>query len=405
MQDDHYTTLFKEAQTHYVRGDFEEAQKNFEELARLYPTSSEAHLNLGNIHFQHDKPNDAMKHWEKALELDPLETNVYMNLGNLHFKLNNTQRAVHYWEIYRKLNKNNATVFLNLGIAYDKLNNPGEALHNYSIYIGLDPASKETNQLRYRFQKAKEAFEHNIRIAEKHLKTGNLKGAQTAFSQSLTSYPGTPKIYKTYGNLLYKLGDLKEALHNYMQAYEGSIQYKQPLDPTVLTNMGVIYEKMQRWIDACWAYYTAKSLASTEQNKIATRFATVFESHKAEMVNYIEETRSLYLQKKYKDAMLQANRLMALRSLLGPLASKVEELHEQIEEIVDPNTQAAKTYPSHGDDARANGRLDQALQFYQKYLVLKPTGMKASEVRSHMNEINKTMGAVVNSLIASDPKS
>lgn len=345
-----------------------------------------------------------MRHWEKALELDPLETNVYMNLGNLHFKLNNMQRAIHYWEIYRKLNKNNPTVFLNLGIAYDKLNNPMEALNNYSIYIGLDTSSKEANQLRYRFQKAKEAFEHNIRIGEQHLKKGNLKGAQAAFSQSLSNYPGTPRIYKTYASVLYKLGDFHEALHNYILAYDGSIAYKQALDPTVLTNIGVIYEKLQRWIDACWAYYLAKGLTSAEQNKIAVRFATLFEGHKAEIVTYIEETRSLYLKHKYKNAMVQAERLMAMRPLLGPLASKVEELHAQIEETVDPNAQAAKTYLSHGDDARTNGRLDQALQFYQKYLVLKPTGMKASEVRGHMNEINKVMGAVVSSLITSEPK-
>ena len=385
----------------YEAGEYEAALEKFRELEKFQPMASEIALNIGNVYFQQEQYDEARSYWLKSLNLDPQEANAYLNLGNLHFKQDQAELAVYYWECYKRLNKNNGNLWINLGLAYDKLQEPELAVENYSVYMGLDHNSREAGQIKARFDRSRATLENNLKVAEQFLKSNDLIQAADVFAKSLGNYPATPKIYKTYANTLYKLGRYDEALRFYLRTYD-AMKQSGLIEAIVLINLGVIFEKLNRPVDACWAYYLAKDIKCPEQEQVHQRFATLFNKNKSEFPSYIQEIQSLCRQHLYRRATRMIQQLKDLGSLLGPLSNEVLEIESIIEEATDPSTRAARTYLSMGEDAQANAKLDQAVMYYQKFLKLKPSGKNATMVRQRLDEINQMMGAVVQSLLQAD---
>lgn len=378
----------------YKAEKYDEALETFQNLATMAPHASEVSLNLGNIHYRLDELDKAEEAWLNAIGLDPLEANAYLNLGNLYFRQDKLPTAVRYWEQFKKLNKNYANVYLNLGIAYDKLDDPERALENYSIYTGIEPNSSEAIRLRYRFETARKAFENNIQVAEKALGNGSLDQAMGIFAKALSTYPGNARIYRTYANLLYRKQAYGDALMFYQKAFD-----KEPDNAPVLINMGVIFEKTGRPVDALWAYYRAKDLPSREQAKVAERYNLLLGSHQDKLPDYLNQAQSLFRQDKQAEAVRRIMRLSDLKPVAGTLAGEIDEWRERIEEAANPRQRAAKTYYNMGQDAESQGQFDRAIAFYEKYLSIDPKGETAREIRNRLSGIKKTMGAVVSSLL------
>ncbi len=386
----------------YDEGRYEEALTSLQRLEQIAPYASEIKLHLGNCCFQLEKLDNASLYWRKAIELDPLEATAYLNLGNLYFKEEKIKLAIHYWEAYKKLVKNNATVFLNLGIAYDKLMNPEKALDNYNIFLGLKPATVEAARLRVRFETGKVGFEKNIRQAEQYLAKNKRRQAKEVFDKSLTIYPGTFKIYKAYASLLYQDGEIEKAQDFYERALE-----KEPKDPSTLINLGVIYEKQQKYVDAMWAYSIAQSLSSDDRRKVIERFQKLLEVVTARkmMLGYFEDTERMFKHQRFQEAMKQTMRMLTLSHYdlaLPDFKANATKLYERIDDAQNPVNRACKLFYHRGSKAQEEGRFDQAINDFNKFLSLKAEGPIARDVRSRLDHIKEAMGAVVNSMLDVD---
>ncbi len=392
-----FQALFEKGLKYYEQEEFEQSLATFKDLTRFMPHASEVFLNLGNSHFKLEQLDEAEAAWKKAIELDPLEVTAYLNLGNLAFKQERISQAVYFWELYKTQNKRNATVWLNLGIAYDKLQEPELAMENYAVFLGLQAGTLEAARLKQRFDDAREVFEHNIKIGEKALIQGETERAKEIFAKALASYPGSAKIYKTYASLLYQNEELEESLKWYQKAY-----HRLSDDATILINMGVIFEKLNRHVDALWAYHQARELPSQERDKVSKRFEHLLSTHKSKIKEYFLGAQDLYRQHQYDEAEVRVYRVYTLRAYLDEPERTIKEWKEKVDSRRDPSLKAAKTYYNMGVDAQNQSRLGEALSYYNKYLKLQPDGDKATEVKCCIQEIQRIMGATVNALLDQD---
>ncbi|MEB3285933.1 MAG: tetratricopeptide repeat protein [Vampirovibrionales bacterium] len=399
-----FSQLLEQGTRQYQGHQYDDALETFNTLEKMNPTASEVFLHKGNIYFQKQENEWARENFERAIQLDPMEGSAYLNLGKLFFKMEQYGMAAFYWEQAKALVKNNANLWLNLGIAYDKLYQPDRAMRAYSIYIGLQPGSMEAAKLQVRFEKSRKIFEHNIQIAEDILKKGDRAKAADIFRKELMSYPGSERVYKTYASLLYQKGDLTAALDLYLKAFDIRQREGYPLDGLVLTNLAVVYEKLGQPIDALWAY----ALMVNHKLKGFEQVMPHHERLQKQLLANAEQAIPAYLQEsrgmlrhpmQAETGKRMATHAEALAAQFPGYQQEMHELADFAEELFNPSLKAAKTYFSMGNDARAQGKFDQALGFYQKFLILQAKGEKAKQAREYIKEIKQIMGAVVNAMI------
>jgi tetratricopeptide (TPR) repeat protein len=385
---------FSEAVKHYRAGRYEEARVAFMELAELKPHSSEVQLNLGDVYFQTGAYDEAKACFRKALELDPMEANAYLNLGNLFFKLDQPQEAVAQWEIYIRIEKNSPKVWLNLGVAYDKLADPEKAWLSYSTFLNLNPTASDAVTIKERFEAAKRSFENKVQIADAHLKRGQRTEAIDIYRQALAIYPGNARIYKLYASLLYQTGQLEQALLFYRRAYG-----QKPDDASVLINLGVIFEKLNQPIGAMWAYHQASTLPSDERNQVVKRLEGLLASRKPALHDGLAQAQTWIRQGRYQDAETRLTQLAALSAYLGSDAAQVAEWQDKLRNIQDPSLKAAKVYLARAADAEANGRFDQAVSFFEKYLRLRPNSPDTEEIKQRIARLKALMSAAIQAFL------
>ncbi|HEY9745664.1 MAG TPA: tetratricopeptide repeat protein [Oculatellaceae cyanobacterium] len=389
-----FDNQFDEGLRAYQQGDYPAAQRLFEALLTVRPYASEVHLNLGNVHYKLNDLTQAEACFRKALELDPVEGNAYLNLGNLCFKQERFEEAVHYWEIFKTLDRTHANTWLNLGLAYDRLGDPDKALESYSGFIARSPDAPETPRIISRFDQAKKVFEHNIKIADDLLKQGKEAQAREIFGKALKSYPGNAAIYKTYASLLYRNGEWQAALNHYRKAYE-----KKQDDVSVLINLGVLYEKLNRPFSALWAYQTAHALPGPEQNQLAQRIGGLLRQHQSRLPDALAKAQSLFRQGKWRQAEELLQQLSALSDYFPDKGAELKALLDTVQEALNPAQKAAKTYLARAQDAEASGKFDHALNFYNKLLALQPHSPAAESAKQNIARIQAIMSAAIRSFL------
>lgn len=378
----------------YESGQYAQALDELRVLSDMLPANSEIQLNLANVYFKLEDDSQAEVHWKKAIELDPMEGSAYLNLGNLYFKRNRLEDALQQWETCKRINKQNPSLWLNLGVAYERLQEPDKAMDHYSVYLGLQKSGTEAAKLMQRFDAMRKQFEERVKAGENALTTGDTASAKKLLGKALATYPGTARMYKTYASLLYQDGELEPALKYYLRALEAN-----PEDVGVIINLGVIYERIGQPIDAVWAYFKASRLSSTEKDKVTRRFEGMLAKYKSGFPDYLHAAQTLVRQGRLRQAQVRLERLGELDVYLETLRGEVKEWREKVEDMTDPTARAARTYYARGEDARNNGRFDQALTFYQKYLALKPNGPEAEKIRAQLGEIKTIIGAVVGTML------
>lgn len=73
---------------------YTEAEQTADKILKLDPQWAEAHIMLGKIYLDTDRPLDAVNHLEIALELDPEQTNLIFLLADALEKTGDIQRAI-----------------------------------------------------------------------------------------------------------------------------------------------------------------------------------------------------------------------------------------------------------------------------------------------------------------------
>ncbi len=390
---------FDDALKLYQLEQFSEAREAFLSLVKAYPQHSEIWLNLGNAEFQLNALPNAEKSWKRCLEINPMETKGYLNLGNLYFKQERYKKALIYWQQFVELKPTQPSVWLNMGLASEKLQDLDKAFEYYKKYMQLDPSSTPTRQLKRRKTSAQTACLRNLNTAEQALAKGKLKQAHEAFQKAFEQYPGEAKSYKTFATLLYKQNNMKEALKYYLKSYDLNRE-----DAGVLVNLGVIYEKQHDYAHAMWAYHLALAQNTADRNKVQKRLDNLLANHRESLPTLLKEIQKSLGHARYDVADKE---LACLQELVTYQADP--EFERAVQKEVDalamaksPKRRASAVYYREGEVARTQGKYDQALSFYNKYLEAYPKGPHAGEVLQKKSEMETQISQVIATMINMD---
>lgn len=123
---------------YFDRGDFEDAQPQFQNAAGLWPDYPDAHYGLANTLVREGHLNDAIAEYQKALEIQPDYPEADNNLAFIFLQADKVDEAIKYFQKASEL-QNNYQMFYNLGYAYRMNKMAPEAETNWEKAIQLQP--------------------------------------------------------------------------------------------------------------------------------------------------------------------------------------------------------------------------------------------------------------------------
>jgi tetratricopeptide (TPR) repeat protein len=389
---------FEEGVKAYQNGDYPAASAAFLKVLDSEPYSSETLLNLGNVYFKQDHPDDAVEIWKKTIQTNPMESKAYLNLGNYYYSQKDYNKAVDYWEIFQKIEPTHTNINLNLGLAYESTNQLQKAFQCYNNFLRISTGAEKA-KLKQRLSEAGRVADHNLKQAEILMKYGRLQEARTAFEMSVRLVPLDPKSYKHYASVLYHLQNYPDACEWYEKAHASM-----PEDTSILINLGVIYEKLEKPFLALWAYDMAiKRVPNGISKKVKDRAQAIWENQgKALLSETRQKVQTNITMQNYKEAERLIKRVYEVYQFHNE-EKLINELKETIDFLrgrKDPKKQAAVIAYALAEDYRINGQYEKAIAFYDRYLQYMPDGEKVQEIQEKRQQIEKVISAVIGGLLS-----
>ncbi|MGE5577955.1 MAG: tetratricopeptide repeat protein [Syntrophothermus sp.] len=111
-----------------ARGEWEEAQKKFEEALALDATNPVIYNKIGVTFAKRKIFAEAKEYFEKALALDPGFATAYNNLGNIYNEQKLFEEAVAAYKQALAINPDHASANHNLGVVYKRMGDLGKAV-------------------------------------------------------------------------------------------------------------------------------------------------------------------------------------------------------------------------------------------------------------------------------------
>jgi len=100
--------------------------------------SSNAHLNLGNLHLQQGNNDIAYESMTKAIRSNPNSSEAFFCLAYMEQEKENFLEAINFFEAALKIKPEDVGAINNLGNCFDRLNKSHDSIKTYSKAISLD---------------------------------------------------------------------------------------------------------------------------------------------------------------------------------------------------------------------------------------------------------------------------
>ncbi len=303
------------------QNDLVAAAEAFSQAGKLLKKDAEVFYNLANVYAQLEDHAQAIKYYQQTIKLNPEFSRAYANWavelkqteqlqeaekllrrgltvpqqdGRVHFELatllHEAEKPLEAIQHYREaaaLEPQNAVVFFNMGVALELLGNESEALQAYETAIALQADYVDA----YGHLGALYLEKENFSEAEQWLLAG-----QAIQPQALSVLKGLarlyrvtqrPREYQQYLDQIMRLEDFSaESLnsfateminqHLYAQAESCCLKAleKDPENPYVLANMGLIEGARQGYDKAC-QYYDQALQQLPDAKVIASNYSVV----------------------------------------------------------------------------------------------------------------------------------
>ncbi len=116
-----------------------DAEKAYQEAAKLAPNDPRTHIALGNLYIFEHKPGDAQVEFMKVLEIDPKNAATHAALGNLYSDQSQRGLAENQYRAAVALESDRPNYHLDLGDVLVKEGKAAEAEDQIRTAIGLSP--------------------------------------------------------------------------------------------------------------------------------------------------------------------------------------------------------------------------------------------------------------------------
>jgi cytochrome c-type biogenesis protein CcmH/NrfG len=119
------------------------SQPQLEEAVRKNPQDPQAWIQLGNRHFDDDKPREAIRAYEHALSIKGDNPDVLTDMGIMYRHLGDFERAAEIFTQASKIDSRHEQSRFNLGVVlFFDLDRKAEARKAWRELIGINPGAK-----------------------------------------------------------------------------------------------------------------------------------------------------------------------------------------------------------------------------------------------------------------------
>jgi O-antigen biosynthesis protein len=214
----------------WYRGEMEEAVASYYQALAIDANAAVVHQKLGKILKQQGKIAESLNHYHQAVSLgmDSVDTSERTNDRNWEKSPENEEQS-------RSSNKE-------MNLVQQKQSSSIERVNPQGSLIAKDP---NHSQLSFPLSAARVYLEQATSYCEEKKWAEAIQACQ----QALKIDPNLTEAYKTWGNVLQRMGNSTEALGYYAKALE-----LQPELAEVYANVGSIYAQKEKWENAV-AYY------------------------------------------------------------------------------------------------------------------------------------------------------
>ena len=141
VQDDpnNFPALFMRGMGWHLKGEYDNAIKDFDEVIRLKPTVSMCFVARGNAYYSKKEYDKVIRDCDEAIRLDPQNSQAYSIRGNSWSAKENYDRAIRDFDEAIRLDPKNTFAFAYRGNAWKAKKEYDRALRDFDEYLRLDP--------------------------------------------------------------------------------------------------------------------------------------------------------------------------------------------------------------------------------------------------------------------------
>lgn len=221
-----------------------DAETKFQNVLKRADTSAEAHLQIGFTYYERNKFKEALEIFKTGAEKFPNNFGLHSLTGNTYYRLGKQKESLPYLEKAVELNPSDINTLSTLGLIYDNLKMFDECDRLYEHAFKFHPDNiLMLNNYAYS-------------LAERGIK---LKEALEMSKKTIDAAPGSSSYLDTYGWILYKMKDYKNAKIYIEKAVKiGS-------NAVLLEHLGDVYEGLGEIVKAL--KYWNESILENPENK------------------------------------------------------------------------------------------------------------------------------------------
>ena len=133
------------------------ALKELEARVQKDPNDVEAWVQLGDLHYDTDRPMEAIRAYERAMTLKPGNPDVITDLGTMYRRVRQPQKAVELFREARRIDPNHANSLYNLGVVLlHDLNDVQGSTAAWEEYLKVVPQGPQADRIRAILQRFRE---------------------------------------------------------------------------------------------------------------------------------------------------------------------------------------------------------------------------------------------------------
>jgi tetratricopeptide (TPR) repeat protein len=129
--------------TYFLKGDNEEAIKQFYYVLDQDQNYYDAHYNLGLVYLDEERYNDALMEFEKTVKIAPRDFKGHIQMGITYRELKEYENATKSLEVANKLAPTNADIIYQIGMVAEAQEKYDDAISIYKDALQYDPLYKD----------------------------------------------------------------------------------------------------------------------------------------------------------------------------------------------------------------------------------------------------------------------
>ena len=363
----------REAETLMQQGRLDEAKAKLQEEIQRNPSSVEGYNLLGILASSQQEYVDAVAALQSALRLSPDSTKTHNNLGNVYVAQKRTDLAEKEFRTVLRLDPANRDANYNLGLLLLAKRSPVEAIShlervkpaNTATRFNLIQAYFQSKRTAEALRMATELSAENKNDVPVHFSLGVMLASEQQYTPALLELEKADALKPGTFEILYNLGQtyLRSGQNSKAELALDRALKLRPDSPETLYLMAEAYAGDSRPLDALDLLVRAHKIAP-ENTDIIYLMARVSISQ-----NYFEDAIPL-LESGLAIAPQRADLLASLGESYF-MSGKVDKAIEVFQKLVAMEP-SARSYSFLGVSYRQLGRFDEAKRYFQQGLKLDP---------------------------------